>query len=208
MRPTSLTSLSRRRNHPTMSGRSPLPADQVDRRPTLNEFVSRAASQAAAHQVRVLELGVATGGDDGSHRHFDPTRYRWLGLPTSAGWRQPSQAPLPVDDEQFGLALCADAVVASPEPQGLLTEVNRALEPAGLLFLAAPLMIPAGTSPATGWRSGIGLNYLLEASGFVIEEVVPLDGSRNYGVVAAKRRRPGHTPHPRSVAALSGGWTG
>jgi SAM-dependent methyltransferase len=166
-------------------------------RPSPDDFAGRAAAEATGRDAAVLELGPTPGAHG---RHFDPARYRWLGPPAAAGARQPSVTRLPLGDEQFGFVLCVEAVAEHPDPQGLLTEVNRVLEPHGRLFLAAPLIVPDASQGHLPWRSRFGLNYLLEASGFTIEELQALERTRSYGIVAAKRHRPGH--HPRGGATV------
>ncbi len=189
MKPSAMLKLSRRRD--TVSGRlrrAPATAGS-DLRPSLDDFVLRAAGEAAEAGAALLELG-----SPGPRRSRPgPDRYRFVGLPEAAGGRQPSLGPLPVDDEAYSVALCAEAVATSPEPQGLLTEINRVLVPAGRLFLTAPLIVPDASEGYLPWRARMGLNYLLEASGFVIEEIQALERTRSYGVVAAKRQRPGHS---------------
>lgn len=204
MKPSAMLKLSRRRDEadpgrPRRS-RSPLPVGVgADLRPSLDDFVRRAADEAAYAGASLLELG-----SPGPRRSRPgPDRYRFVGLPEAAGSRQPSLAPIPVDDEAYTVALCAEVVATSPEPQGLLTEVNRVLVPAGRLFLTAPLIVPDASEGYLPWRARMGLNYLLEASGFVIEEIQALERTRSYGVVAAKRQRPGHT----RLALTSGGTT-
>ncbi|MEZ5406818.1 MAG: methyltransferase domain-containing protein [Acidimicrobiales bacterium] len=186
MKPSAMLKLSRRRD--TAPGRSPV-GSGADLRPSLDDFVLRATHEAAEVGTALLELG-----SPGPRRSRPgPDRYRFVGLPEVAGARQPSLGPLPVDDEAYSVALCAEAVATSPEPQGLLTEINRVLVPAGRLFLTAPLIVPDASEGYLPWRARMGLNYLLEAAGFVIEEIQALERTRSYGVVAAKRRRPGHT---------------
>ncbi len=189
MKPSAMLKLSRHRD--SVSGRlrrSPA-GPGADLRPSLEDFVLRAANEAAEADAALLELG--SPGPRPSRP--GPDRYRFVGLPEAAGSRQPSLGPLPVDDEVYSVALCAEAVATSPEPQGLLTEINRVLVPAGRLFLTAPLIVPDASEGYLPWRARLGLNYLLEASGFVIEEIQALERTRSYGVVAAKRQRPGHT---------------
>jgi len=189
MKPSAMLKLSRRRDTAAARPRRPPVAAGADLRPSLDDFVLRAAGEAADAGAALLELG-----SPGPRRSRPgPDRYRFVGLPEVAGGRQPSLGPLPVDDEAYSVALCAEVVATSPEPQGLLTEINRVLVPTGRLFLTAPLIVPDASEGYLPWRARMGLNYLLEASGFVIEEIQALERTRSYGVVAAKRRRPGHT---------------
>lgn len=189
MKPSAMLKLSRRRDTGSGRLRRPPAGSGPDLRPSLDDFVLRAAGEAAEAGAALLELG-----SPGPRRSRPgPDRYRFVGLPEAAGSRQPSLGPLPVDDEAYSVALCAEAVATSPEPQGLLTEINRVLVPAGRLFLTAPLIVPDASEGYLPWRARMGLNYLLEASGFVIEEIQALERTRSYGVVAAKRQRPGHS---------------
>ena len=209
MKPTTMLKLSKRRNHPSLSSaltarrltyrRSPDPdpvteaPDRGPSRPSLDDFVGQAAAEADSRGASVLELGsLARRYSD----KFESDRYHSLGFPSLARPRGPwfVFGPLPVADEGFGLVLCTDLVGRSPEPQGILTELNRALEPDGRLFLAAPLIIPDSSEGYLPWRTRFGLNYLLEASGFAIEDLQALERTRSYGVVARKTRRPGHSP--------------
>ena len=157
----------------------------VDNRPSLEAFVRRAAAEVAGLGGPVLEIGPA---GQGHHSLFPADHHRWLALP--AGREGATLAELPVGDEQFPAALCTD--VGGHEPLGVLGEINRALERAGRLYLVAPLIVPDVADGFLPWRTRYGLNYLLEASGFGIEDLQALAPGRRYGIVARKLRRPGH----------------
>jgi SAM-dependent methyltransferase len=192
--------LHRRRTGPARaagrgaSGSSP--AAPASTATSLDQFARRAADEARATRIAVLDVGTGKGSYG---RYFEPDRYHSIQLrPPGPGATQIGCRPrfafdeLPVDDELFGLVLCTGVVERTPEPEGVLTELNRVLAPRGRLFLTAPLIVPERLSGHLARLPRYGLNYLLEASGFTIEELQQMPPARAYAVVARKTRRPGH----------------
>lgn len=162
---------------------------------TADEFAVRAATAARKRGASVLDIGF----EEGRHQSvFDAERYTSVQLQSSTAAarfdraiRPQPMAELPVVTEGFGLVFCADVVERSDEPQALLTELNRALEPEGLLFLSSPLIVPASPNDVRPRRPRFGLNYLLDASGFAIEDLQVFDRGEDYAVIATKSRLPG-----------------
>lgn len=136
----------------------------------------------------------------GPYRSMFPSeRYEAIAIqPTPApGGSYPGFVPfrpidnLPADDGVFGVTLCIGVLERTPEPQGLMAELGRTLATGGQLFLAAPLIVPEPSRARLDSRRRFGLNYLLEAAGFTIEDLMPIERESAYGVVASKRRPTG-----------------
>jgi SAM-dependent methyltransferase len=156
---------------------------------TLHEFVRRAADEARSRGAATLEVGLRNGPSHGELFDDDDYEAVFLRLP-AAGPRFVPSAELPVASERFGVVLCTDVVHRAVEPRGVLSELNRVLEPRGKVFLSTPLVVPEPAVTATPRPARYGLNYVMEASGFRIEAVTALGGgSRCYGIVAGKKDR-------------------
>jgi SAM-dependent methyltransferase len=167
-------------------------------RTSLDQFARRAAAEARATQITALDVGPETGCFG---RYFEPGRYQSVQLRPAAPALAPALAgygrrfafdELPVADEHFGVVLCTGVVERTHEPPGVLNELNRVLTLQGMLFLAAPLIVPERLGGHLARLPRYGLNYLLEAAGFAIEDLQQLQPARAYAVVARKTRRPGH----------------
>jgi hypothetical protein len=165
---------------------------------SLDQFARRAASEATATRADALDVGPQSGRYG---CYFEPGRYRSVELQTSApaATGRTPRFPfheLPLADEQFGLVFCAGLIERTIEPPGVLVELNRVLALRGTLFLAAPLIVPERLGEHLARLPRYGLNYLLEKSGFMIEDLQQLAGEPQpamaYAVVARKTRRPGH----------------
>jgi hypothetical protein len=163
---------------------------------SLDQFARRAATQARATRIAALDVGPETGRYG---RYFEPGRYQSVQLrpappapPLTGYGSRFAFDELPVADERFGVVLCTGVVERTQEPPGVLNELNRVLTLEGMLFLAAPLIVPERLSGHLARLPRYGLNYLLEASGFTIEDLQQLQPARAYAVVARKTRRPGH----------------
>ncbi len=81
---------------------------------------------------------------------------------------------LPFANATFEVVLCSEVMEHTPEPNRLLSEVNRVLVPGGLLILTTPLLVPEHEAPYDFYRyTRYGLRYLLDANGFVVKNVEP-----------------------------------
>ena len=170
------------------------PSDD-DRRLTLERFVERAGAAATQRRTRVLDVGPIGG------RHapaFDADRYRSAVLPAddavSGGGSDPTRIScrtLPVDDERYGVVLCVGVLDRAGAPRVVMAELTRALEPDGVLFLAAPLIVPLPTGGPVTRCDRFGLNYLLATAGLELEDLRALEHSPCYGLVARKARKAG-----------------
>jgi SAM-dependent methyltransferase len=146
----------------------------------VEELAHRAAKRAARGQLPVLEVG---GGSNSYRRLFDADRYQFVTSPSGD-----YVDPLPVESGCFGVVLCSGVVERTPEPCEVLAELNRALDRAGRLFLSTPLVVsPRQPRPGSGRRADpLGLNYLLQVSGFELEDLRAVEAASIYAVVARK----------------------
>ncbi|MDH3679216.1 MAG: class I SAM-dependent methyltransferase [Acidimicrobiia bacterium] len=201
-RTPSLPRLSRALSRPSVAGprRSPVTAPPAtapapSRRTSIDGFAQRAASATADGDGEVLEVGL---GDSSFHSLFPIDRYRSISIhPEPAagyyGGFEPTRAfaMLPVASERFGVVFCSGVLDRTAEPLGIMAEISRALRSGGHLFLTAPLIVPEPAAPRLAGRSRFGLNYLLDAAGFAIEDLLPVERSSAYAVVARKNERTG-----------------
>ena len=159
----------------------------TQRTTSLEQFARRAALEASTRQVPVLEVGADRNRYQGL---FAATSYLSVAAPSLSA---PDRLPVP--SAHFGLVLCADVVDRTPEPEDVLAECNRALNVGGRLFLSTPLVVVPRPSAVIGRPNELGLNYLLQASGFEIEDLQAVRNTANYAVVARKS-----PPASRAVA--------
>ena len=161
----------------TKSSRSkPRPAETI----SVEEFARRAADRAAKGRLPVLEVAA---GQHTYRRLFDADRYQFVTSPASD-----YVDPLPVESGRFGVVLCSGVVERTPEPCEVLAELNRAPDQAGRLFLSTPLVVsPRRPRPVPGqYVDPLGLNYLLQVSGFELEDLQAVETGATYAVVARK----------------------
>ena len=160
--------------------RGPTPAGSIEM------LATRAARAASDDDVAALEV-VGHGTPFASL--FSSTRYQAVDPPCLS-----PTGGLAVDSGRFGVALCPGAVAQAPEPEDVLAELHRALGPTGRLFLSTPLVIDRApsnpTAPLHAQNVRLGLNYLLMATGFDLEDLWPLADSASYAVVARKTAAP------------------
>lgn len=180
-RPLSKKSL--RRRSPSTPGPHPTSVEQ---------FVRRAAADARSVKAEVFELAAA----ERDHRSlFEPGSYAAVGLPRLGGMGQRSRYQaiavegIPVESARFGVAVCTDVLCQVTEPQTVLGELNRALQPEGRLYLTSPLVVNRTDRRATSpGSSRLGINYLLEAAGFSLTDLQAVRQSAEYAIVAHKSR--------------------
>ncbi|MCP3991481.1 MAG: hypothetical protein GY724_20575 [Actinomycetia bacterium] len=164
---------------------SPKPAIPI----SVEQFARRAAARAAEGQLPVLEVA---RGEHTYRRLFDADRYQSV---ASTGGR--FFDGLPVETGRFGVVLCAGVVDQTAEPCEVLSELNRALGQTGRLYLSTPLVVSPTRSRLTPGQetTRLGLNYLLQASGFELEDLQAVEETADYAVVARKAQ-----PSSRAIA--------
>ncbi|MGF1599968.1 MAG: methyltransferase domain-containing protein [Acidimicrobiales bacterium] len=157
---------------------------------TVDQFARWAATAADTRGADVLDVA----SDANRHRHLFPAaRYQYHPVETRSSRAydrtapRPAPAPLAVEDERFGVVLCMGVVDHHDHPRNLLSELNRVLDASGLLFLTTPLIV-TGAGPDGACADRLGLNYLLEASGFGLRGLTALHAADGYAVVASKLR--------------------
>ena len=158
---------------------------------SLDDFAQRAIDTAEERETEAVEVRTDRVT---APRYLPAGRAGSLTLSSTDPWYpypkvRPGRmlADLPADDGRYGVVLCIGALERYPEPLPLIIELNRILEPDGVLFLVAPLIVPemAHGGPSSGGdRRRYGLNYLLDAAALRIEHLEPVERSSAYAVIA------------------------
>lgn len=159
---------------------------------SIEQFVRRAAADARSVKGEAFEL--AAGGRD--HQSlFEPGSYARVALPRVGGIGQGSRYQgiavegIRVESARFGVAVCTDLLHQVTDPQTVLGELNRALQPEGRLYLTSPLVVtPAAHRGPSPRANRLGINYLLEAAGFSLTDLQAVRQSTEYAIVAHKSR--------------------
>jgi SAM-dependent methyltransferase len=99
-------------------------------------------------------------------------------------------APLPLEDAEFDLVLCAETIEHVRDVQLFLSEIRRVLRPGGTLALTTPANLPIGPrpdplSPHLKQFTRRSLSRVLDPLGFEIESL-----RRRSGTLLAVARRP------------------
>lgn len=151
-------------------------------------LTGEAATTARTGSVAVLELG----GRPRYDALFDTLPYTCFPVdalpasPTLPSTIQSGSADR--SRRRYGVVLCLDAMGAVDDARGLMADLAEVTIDDGTLFLTTPLTLDRPPRHQSQIERGpIGLNYLLEASGFSLQALRPL-GSADHAVIA--RRRP------------------
>lgn len=81
---------------------------------------------------------------------------------------------LPFQSSSFNTLLCTEVLEHVPEPKIMLSEIERVLQPGGVLILTAPFCSPLHEAPRDYYRYTIyGLEQLIINEGFIIEYIKP-----------------------------------
>ncbi len=84
---------------------------------------------------------------------------------------------LPFADSAFDAVLCTEVMEHIPEPNRLLSEIRRVLEPGGVAVLTTPFMVPEHEAPYDYYRyTRYGLRFLAERAGLEVVELRPFAG--------------------------------
>jgi SAM-dependent methyltransferase len=88
---------------------------------------------------------------------------------------------LPFRDSGFDLAVNTQVLEHVREPKAILLEILRVLKPGGRLLLTAPQGWYEHQAPHDYFRfTSFALRYLLETTGYVVEEIKPMGGYFRY----------------------------
>ena len=131
--------------------------------------------------LRVLDAGAGEGQYAG---HFAANRYCGVDLAVGdAAWNYSrldavaDLTALPFRTGAFAAAIHIVTIEHLREPCAALAEMARAIEPGGLLLIAAPHEWEVHQAPHDYFRyTRFGLQYLLEKAGFEILEIRPVGG--------------------------------
>jgi SAM-dependent methyltransferase len=148
------------------------------RRPILDAVSRFAASLPAG--TRVLDAGAGDAPYAELFGHCDYVTADW---PQSVheGGRQAdilaSLEALPVDDASFGAVACTEVLEHIADPDMVLAELWRVLEPGGRLCLTTPFAWPLHEEPFDFYRyTPYALSHMLEQAGFADVSIDPNTG--------------------------------
>lgn len=86
-------------------------------------------------------------------------------------------ASVPVEDGRYDAIICTQVLEHLPEPQAILKEFHRALQPGGKMIVTCPLWYEEHEKPYDFYRyTQFGLRHMFEKAGFVVDELRWLDG--------------------------------
>lgn len=182
--------VARRLSTPPQERRRAAPVPPEPHPTSVESFVQRAADDARSVRADAIELA---GSERNHRRMFEPEAYAAVSLPRSAVLGPPARyrahglTALPVESNRFGVAVCTDVLDRVTEPRSVLGELNRALLPDGRLYLTSPLVIGRRSAGGLG-PTRLGLNYLLETTGFSLDDLQAVLDSGDYAIVARKSR--------------------
>lgn len=131
-------------------------------------FYSRRNELAKARLI--LDLGGAKDRKRGQFNLYDYTaKVITANISTEKGTDIVCDAVrLPLADASFDAVICAEVLEHVPEPEKILSEINRVLSPGGRVYITAPFLFPIHADPhdyrrytAFCWRhmlAGVGLH--------------------------------------------------
>jgi len=91
---------------------------------------------------------------------------------------------IPFEDASFDIVFCTEVMEHVPEPTNFLNEINRVLQPGGMLIMTTPFMVPLHEEPYDFYRyTKYGIRHLLEKSSFEKINIEPFGDY--FGVVIA-----------------------
>ena len=164
--------------------------DLVSTPTSVEQFVRRAAADALGAAANVLEVAMPAG----DHRsRFQQGRYAIVVMPESRSAGRPSShrpidiSRLPIESGRVDMALCTGVLDRVARPETMLGELNRTLGPRGRLYLTSPLVVRPGQDGPQG-QVRLGMNYLLEATGFSLTDLQAVQDGTIYAIVADKAR--------------------
>ena len=155
------------------------------------EFLERAACSLPAGGL-VLDAGA---GENAPYRNcFLQHRYESADIVPGAVTYVCDVASIPVEDDRFDIVVCTQVLEHVPEPTVVLAELYRVLKPGCKLWLSAPFYYEEHLQPYDFFRyTRFGMRSLIERAGFVIEELIPLEGyfgALSYQMHVARRCLP------------------
>ncbi len=175
----------------------------------LEDFL-RAAAVAMPAGARVLDAGA---GDCRYKKLFAHTRY----IATDFGQVNKRYAlakldtisnlhHIPMASGGFDFVICTQVLEHIPNPAVVLNELHRVLQTGGELWLSAPLFFEEHETPYDYFRyTQFGLRHLLEAAGFQVLKLEPLEGY--YGTLSYQCRAAA-LALPLTPGAYGGGMLG
>jgi SAM-dependent methyltransferase len=155
------------------------------RRPILDAVASFAAELPAG--TRVLDAGAGDAPYAELFGHCDYVTADWPQSVHEGGRRADilaSLEALPVPDESFGAVVCTEVLEHISEPEMVLAELWRVLEPGGRLCLTTPFAWPLHEEPFDFYRyTPYALAHLLGKAGFAD---VSIDANAGFLVTLAQ----------------------
>jgi SAM-dependent methyltransferase len=84
---------------------------------------------------------------------------------------------LPFGDNEFDIVLCTEMLEHVPDPQAVLSEIQRVLRPGGRLIMTTPFLVPLHEEPYDFFRyTSHGLRHLCASASLKIELIKPFAG--------------------------------
>lgn len=80
---------------------------------------------------------------------------------------------IPFSDNEFDIVFSTEVMEHVPDPQHFLNEINRVLQPGGVLIMTTPFMVQLHEEPYDFYRyTKHGIQHLLTKSGFEVKNIV------------------------------------
>lgn len=157
----------------------------ISKRIEVNRYESYRLLEQARAQTPPGALLLDAGAGEGQYRHyFEHTCY--VGLDLAVGdvtWNYSrldvvgDLQRLPFADNVFDAAVCIQTLEHVNEPQQVIREISRVLQPGKRLYLSAPMSWHQHQKPHDYFRyTSFGFKYLLEKSGMRVVEMRPMGG--------------------------------
>jgi len=184
-----------------------IPWDGNPSRVRLAQFIETQA-RAIPDGALVLDAGAGehTYASMFDHTDYESADFEQVDKPYRKATYTCDLVDIPVDSDRYDAVLCSQVLEHIPEPLRVLTELRRVLKPGGQLWLTAPLFYEEHEKPYDFFRyTQFGLRHLLEAAGFEVDSVEPLEG---YFATLSYQAKTVRAYLPRAPAAYGGGIEG
>jgi ubiquinone/menaquinone biosynthesis C-methylase UbiE len=84
---------------------------------------------------------------------------------------------IPFENNRFEYVLCTEVMEHVPEPAAFLKEINRVMQPDGVLIMTTPFLVPLHEEPYDYYRyTKHAIRYLLNQAGFRLEHIESFSG--------------------------------
>lgn len=81
---------------------------------------------------------------------------------------------IPFSENEFDIVFSTEVMEHVPDPQHFLNEINRVMQPGGVLIMTTPFMVQLHEEPYDFYRyTKHGIQHLLSKSGFEVKNIEP-----------------------------------